>query len=202
MREPRAPGARLGAGLKTCGGPNPRGRGPLCIVGFYDNGGEILLKREPTGSLGSGGTPAAFLLPFVAEDKRKWPRIGRYFCQNCVLYARTNHEAVFLYALMPRGTPFLDVKKGGERSVRGHCPLNPRAALSIFFSGKSTMTMLPKSARTMRGPEAPGVRLGAGLKQYSGPKPWAEALYVSPVRAAAGMEQPPLLFIRLGIWQA
>ena len=64
------------------------------------------------------------------------------------------------------------------------------------------MTMLPKSARTMRGPEAPGVRLGAGLKQYSGPKPWAEALYVSPVRAAAGMEQPPLLFIRLGIWQA
>ena len=62
-------------------------------------------------------------------------------------------------------------KERGERSVRGHCPLNPRAALSIFFSGKSTMTMLPKSAHTMRGPEAPGVRLGAGLKTCGGPNP-------------------------------
>ena len=66
--------------------------------------------------------PAAFLLPFVAEDKRKWPRIGQFFCQNCVLYARTNHEAVFLYALMPRGTPFLDVKKGGKEASGGKAP--------------------------------------------------------------------------------
>ena len=102
--------------------PKAWGRVPLCIVGFYDNGGEVLLKREPTGSLGSGGTPAAFLLPFVAEDKRKWPRIGQFFCQNCVLYARTNHEAVFLYALMPRGTPFLDVKKGGKEAPGGKAP--------------------------------------------------------------------------------
>ena len=94
----------------------------LCIVGFYDNGGEVLLKREPTGSLGSGGTPAAVLLPFSAVGKRKWPRIGQFFCQNCVLYARTNHEAVFLYALMPRGTPFLDAKKGGKEASGGKAP--------------------------------------------------------------------------------
>ena len=66
--------------------------------------------------------PAAFLLPFVAEDKRKWPRIGQFFCQNCVLYARTNHEAVFLYALMPHGIPFLDVKKGGKEAPGGKAP--------------------------------------------------------------------------------
>ena len=82
----------------------------------------VFLKRKPADNLGSGGTPAAFLLPFVAEDKRKWPRIGQFFCQNCVLYARTNHEADFLYALMPRGTPFLDVKKGRKEASGGEAP--------------------------------------------------------------------------------
>ena len=65
------------------------------------------------------------MLPFSAVGKRKWPRIGQFFCQNCVLYARTNHEADFLYALMPRGTPFLDVKKGGEEASGGNPPESP-----------------------------------------------------------------------------
>ena len=95
---------------------------PYCIVGFYDNGGEVLLKREPTGSPGVRGNPGGVLLPFSAVGKRKWPRIGQFFCQNCVLYARTNHEADFLYALMPRGTPFLDVKKGEKEASGGKAP--------------------------------------------------------------------------------
>ena len=65
------------------------------------------------------------MLSFVAEDKRKWPRIGQFFCQNCVLYARTNHEAVFLYALMPRGTPFLSAKKGGKKRQGAKPPESP-----------------------------------------------------------------------------
>ena len=117
MREPRAPGARLGAGLKTCGGPNPRGRGPLCIVGFYDNGGEVLLKREPTGSLGSGGTPAAFLLSFVAEDKRKWPAGQTYSIKHDFLctHAAIKHRLCF-------GTPFLSAKKGEKEASGGKAP--------------------------------------------------------------------------------
>ena len=57
------------------------------------------------------------------------------FCQNCVLYARTNHEAVFLYALMPRGTPFLSAKKG-EKEASGGNPLNPPGGFVDFLSMK------------------------------------------------------------------
>ena len=118
----RGPVDRLGAGLKTCGGPKPGAVAPYVSLVFMITVGRFSWKENRQDPLGSGGTPAAFLLPFVAEDKRKWPRIGQFFCQNCVLYARTNHEAVFLYALMPRGTPFLDVKKGGEEASGGKAP--------------------------------------------------------------------------------
>ena len=68
MRGPQAPGVRLGAGLKTCGGPNPRGRSPLFIFGFYDTAGEVLLKREPTGSLGVRGNPGGVFASFCRYE--------------------------------------------------------------------------------------------------------------------------------------
>ena len=135
MREPRAPGARLGAGLKTCGGPNPRGRGPLCIVGFYDNGGEILLKREPTGSLGSGGTPAAFLLSFVAEDKRKWPRIGQFFVRIAFFMRGQTMKPFFYMRSCRAAPPFLTSRKGGKKR-QGAKPPEPPGGFVDFLSMK------------------------------------------------------------------
>ena len=71
MRGLGAPGAGLGAGLKKRRDPNPRGRSPLCIVGFYDNGGEVLLKREPTGSPGVRGNPGGGFASFFRRGKKE-----------------------------------------------------------------------------------------------------------------------------------
>ena len=71
MRGLGAPGAGLGAGLKKRRDPNPRGRSPLCIVGFYDNGGEVLLKREPTGSPGVRGNPGGVFASFCRRGQKE-----------------------------------------------------------------------------------------------------------------------------------
>ena len=128
----RGPRGSIGRGTETIQWPKNPGPQPLVLSSvFMITVGRFSSKENRQDHLGSGGTPAAVLLPFSAVGKRKWPRIGQFFCQNCVLYARTNHEAVFLYALMPCGTPFLSAKKG-EKEASGGNPLNPRVTLSIF----------------------------------------------------------------------
>ena len=121
-REPRGPRGPVGRGTENMWRPKAWGRGPLCIVGFYDNGGEILLKREPTGSPGVRGNPGGVFASFCRRGQKEVAAHWTVFCQNCVLYARTNHEAVFLYALMPRGTPFLSAKKGEKEASGGKAP--------------------------------------------------------------------------------
>ena len=135
MREPRGPRGPVGRGTENMRRPKSWGRGPLCIVGFYDNGGEILLKREPTGSPGVRGNPGGVFASFCRRGQKEVAAHWTVFCQNCVLYARTNHEAVFLYALMPRGTPFLSAKKG-EKEASGGNPLNPPGGFVDFLSMK------------------------------------------------------------------
>ena len=77
--------------------------------------------------------------------------------------------------------PFFPQRKGG-RSVRGQSPLNPRAALSIFFSGKSTRTILPKPTRIKREPRGPRGPVGRGTENMWRPKnPGPQPLFLSLV---------------------
>ena len=46
----------------------PGAAAPLFIVGFYDNGGEVLLKREPTGSPGVRGNPGGVFASFCRYE--------------------------------------------------------------------------------------------------------------------------------------
>ena len=115
--------------------PKAWGRVPLCIVGFYDNGGEVLLKREPTGSLGSGGTPAAFLLSFVAEDKRKWPRIGQFFVRIAFFMRGQTMKPFFYMRSCRAAPPFLTSRKGGKKR-QGAKPPEPPGGFVDFLSMK------------------------------------------------------------------
>ena len=84
----------------------------------------VFLKRKPADYLGvlRGEPPKRLFASFLHAEKGRGRAFNILFWQDCVLYARTNHEADFLYALMPRGTPFLDVKKGGKEASGGKAP--------------------------------------------------------------------------------
>ena len=116
--------------------PKSWGRGPLCIVGFYDNGGEVLLKREPTGSPGVWGyPPAAVLLPFVAEDKRKWPRIGQFFVR-IAFFMRGQTMKPFFYMRSCRAAPPFFPQRKGRKKRQGAKPPEPPGGFVDFLSMK------------------------------------------------------------------
>ena len=121
MREPEAPGVRLGAGLKTCGGPNPGAVAPYVSLVFMITVGRFSWKENRQDHLGSGGTPAAFLLPFVLGDKRKWPAGQTHSINYDFLcaHAAIKHRLCFV-------TSFLHVKKGCKETSGGQSPLNPQ----------------------------------------------------------------------------
>ena len=135
MRGLGAPGAGLGAGLKKRRDPNPRGRSPLCIVGFYDNGGEVLLKREPTGSPGVRGNPGGVLLPFSAVGKRKWPRIGQFFARIAFFMRGQTMKPFFYMRSCRAAPPFLTSRKGGKKR-QGAKPPEPPGGFVDFLSMK------------------------------------------------------------------
>ena len=95
---------------------DPGAAAPILSLVFYGNGGEVLLKREPTGSPGSGETPAAFLHPFSAVGKRMWPAGQTYSIHYGFLCAHAiKHNLCF-------GTSFLRVKKGCKETSGGSAP--------------------------------------------------------------------------------
>ena len=113
----------------------------------------------------------------VYLPRREGEYVSLFYLQNIIgAYPMPSSDRLsFIYAhaaikhrcaLAP---PFFPQRKGGKKRQGGN-PLNPQVTLSIFFSGKSTRTILPKPTRIKRGPGAPGVRLCAGLKTCDGPK--------------------------------
>ena len=123
----------------------PWGRSPLLIEGFCDIVGEVLLKREPAGSLGARGyPPAALLPPFAAGDKRMWPRIRYPFQQR----------------LCRAGTPFLFSKKGGKEAPRG-APLGTPRLLVDFLFMKIDSNAATRTGTNKKGAAAP--RVGAAV---------------------------------------
>ena len=100
--------------------PNrPRGRGPYFIVGFYDNGGEVLLKREPTGSPGVRGIPGGVFASFCRREQKDVAHRPSLF--HALWFSmRSCHKAqpVLWHILSPR-------EERMQRDVRGAPPPNP-----------------------------------------------------------------------------
>ena len=155
---------RLSAGLKTCGGPKTRGRSPLCIVGFYDTAGEVLLKREPTGSPGVRGNPGSPFAHFWGSGQKWVARRPNPFNKLWFLctYAAIKHRC----ALAP---PFFPQRKGGKKR-QGTKPPEPPGGLQTFFSGKSAGGRTPEPAHTMREPRGPRGPVGRGTETIQRPK--------------------------------
>ena len=64
----------------------------------------------------------------------------------------------------------------------------------VFFSGKPAITFFPGTdAHRTRGPEAPGDRLGAGLKKCSNPKPRGRSPFFVYRRVRASALPPAFL---------
>ena len=106
----------------------PGGLGPPCCMGIgLGDSVPADFHEEKIGTFsGSPGAklPAAFLLPFVAEDKRKWPRSRYLFWVGLrSLCADKPQQKSGLSA-----TFFLHTKKEGKDVPRGFPPWNPQAA--------------------------------------------------------------------------
>ena len=92
--------------------------------------GRFSWKENRQDHLGSGGTPAAFLLPFVVEDKRKWPAGQTHSINYDFLCA---HAAIkHRCALAP---PFFPQRKGGKKR-QGAKPPEPPGGFVDFLSMK------------------------------------------------------------------
>ena len=76
---------------------------------FFNSAGEVLLKREPTGSPGVRGTPGAFLHPFVTGDKPLYPSFSGLAC----------------------GPPSFFARRKKAKTCRGHRPLDPRVVCRL-----------------------------------------------------------------------
>ena len=88
----------------------------------------------------------------------------------------------------PLGTPdalifraIVGLHNGGWPAPKFAGVESPSGAGPEFSLGKPAGRRTLNPTNTMRGPEAPGVRLGAGLKTCGGPKPGAVSPYVSLV---------------------
>ena len=138
---------------QTPGGPGP----PCCMgVGLGDSV-PVDFHEEKIGTFsGSPGAklPAAFLLPFVAEDKRKWPRSRYLFWVGLrSLCADKPQQKSGLSA-----TFFLHTKKEGKDVPRGFPPWNPQAACRFSHHENRRGRRLLNQRYTRRGPGPPGVR--------------------------------------------
>ena len=90
--------------------------------------GRFSWKENRQDPLGSGGTPAAFLLPFVAEDKRKWPRIGQFFVRIAFFMRGQTMKPFFYMRSCRAAPPFFPQRKGGKKR-QGALPPEPPGIL-------------------------------------------------------------------------
>ena len=110
----------------------PGAAAPYCIVGFYDTAGEVLLKREPTGSPGVRGNPGGVFASFCRYELKLGQK--EVAAQSITFWVGLRS----LCADIPqqksglRATFFLHTKKEGKDVPRGFPPLEPRVVLSIF----------------------------------------------------------------------
>ena len=145
---------------QTPGGPGP----PCCMgVGLGDSV-PVDFHEEKIGTFsGSPGAklPAAFLLPFVAEDKRKWPRSRYLFWVGLrSLCADKPQQKSGLSA-----TFFLHTKKEGKDVPRGF-PLGAPGGFVDFLSMKIDSDAGPSSR-----PYKKGCGPGDGLPHFFSPAP-------------------------------
>ena len=122
----------------------PGGLGPPCCMGVgLGDSVPVDFHEEKIGTFsGSPGAklPAAFLLPFVAEDKRKWPRSRYLFWVGLrSLCADKPQQKSGLSA-----TFFLHTKKEDKDVSGGIAPWTP-SGLPAFFRGKPAVARLPES---------------------------------------------------------
>ena len=79
--------------------------------------------------------PAAFLLPFVAEDKRKWPRIGQFFVR-IAFFMRGQTMKPFFYMRSCRAAPPFFPQRKGRKKRQGAKPPEPPGGFVDFLSMK------------------------------------------------------------------
>ena len=71
------------------------------------------------------------MLPFVAEDKRKWPRIGQFFARIAFFMRGQTMKPFFYMRSCRAAPPFLTSKKGGKKRAGGNPPEPPRGVVAF-----------------------------------------------------------------------
>ena len=116
--------------------PKNLGPQPLIVsLVFMITAGRFSSKENRQDPPGSGGTPAAFLLSFVAEDKRKWPRIGQFFVRIAFFMRGQTMKPFFYMRSCRAAPPFLTSRKGGKKR-QGAKPPEPPGGFVDFLSMK------------------------------------------------------------------
>ena len=105
------------------------------------------------------------MLSFVAEDKRKWPRIGQFFVRIAFFMRGQTMKPFFYMRSCRAAPPFFPQRKGGKKR-QGALPPEPPGGFVDFLSMKIDSDAGPSSR-----PYKKGCGPGDGLPHFFSPAP-------------------------------
>ena len=164
---------------KKNSGPAPEGflyqrvLGPVTAIVESHNGLTIFIK-------GVRVTPGGVFAFFFRRGKKEVAAHSISFSAKSRSFCADDPPYPFFSGLACGPPPFFSIRKGGKNR-QGALPLNPRAALSIFFLGKSTRTP----------PSDP-----AYIKRGCGPRGWGCCIFSAPLPTDPRGPRAPLLYGR------
>ena len=140
----------------------PGGLGPPNVYRrFFNSAGEVLLKREPTGSLGVRGYPGGVFASFCRYELKLGQKDvaahSMFFLEGlCSLCA--DKPLYPSFSGLACGPPSFFARRKKAKTCQGASPPGPPGGLPAFFGGKPAVARLPES--TIKKGCGPG--LGAG----------------------------------------
>ena len=148
----------------------PGGLGPPNVYRrFFNSAGEVLLKREPTGSLGVRGYPGGVFASFCRYElklgQKEVAAHSMFFLEGLRSLCADNPPYPSFSGLAC-GPPSFFARRKKAKTCQGASPPGPPGGLPAFFGGKPAVARLPES--TIKKGCGPGVW---GWLHFFGPAP-------------------------------